>query len=275
MAKKKATSKKTTVKVVSKEAKSEATTSKKVVLKKKSNSIIEQISKPKFIASVAAEFVGTFLLAAAVIAGQGQPLVALFTLTAIVLMIGATSGAHVNPLITIGAWATRRINSVKAVGYILAQILGSMLAFVVIKSFVDGAPALSEEAIMYGQQAPSMFTATAIPSGKEWFILFAELLGSAIFAFSVAHTTSNKNNNSTAVALGVGSGLFVAALIANSAATIVGGGAILNPAVAISLQAFSVEGTNTLWAIATYVGAALIGGIAGFAFSSLISKNEK
>jgi superfamily II helicase len=69
--------------------------------------------------------------------------------------------------------------------------------------------------------------------------------------------------------------LFVAALIANSAATIIGGGAILNPAVAISLQAFSVEGTNTLWAIATYVGAALIGGIAGFAFSSLISKNEK
>ena len=275
MAKKKATSKKTTVKVVSKEAKSEATTSKKVVLKKKSNSIVEQISKPKFIASVAAEFVGTFLLAAAVIAGQGQPLVVLFALTAIVLVIGATSGAHVNPLITVGAWATRRINSVKAVGYILAQILGSMLAFVVIKSFVDGAPALSEEAIMYGQQAPSMFTATAIPSGKEWFILFAELLGSAIFAFSVAHTTSNKNNNSTAVALGVGSGLFVAALIANSAATIVGGGAILNPAVAISLQAFSVEGTNTLWAIATYVGAALIGGIAGFAFSSLISKNEK
>jgi aquaporin Z len=275
MAKKKATSKKTTVKVVSKEAKSEATTSKKIVLKKKSNSIIEQISKPKFIASIAAEFVGTFLLAAAVIAGQGQPLVVLFALTAIVLMIGATSGAHVNPLITVGAWATRRINSVKAVGYILAQILGSMLAFVVIKSFIDGAPALSEEAIMYGQQAPSMFTATAIPSGKEWFILFAELLGSAIFAFSVAHTTSNKNNNSTAVALGVGSGLFVAALIANSAATIIGGGAILNPAVAISLQAFSVEGTNTLWAIATYVGAALIGGIAGFAFSSLISKNEK
>ena len=275
MAKKKATSKKTTVKVVSKEAKSEATTSKKIVLKKKSNSIIEQISKPKFIASIAAEFVGTFLLAAAVIAEQGHPLVVLFALTAIVLMIGATSGAHVNPLITVGAWATRRINSVKAVGYILAQILGSMLAFVVIKSFVDGAPALSEEAIMYRQQAPSMFTATAIPSGKEWFILFAELLGSAIFAFSVAHTTSNKNNNSTAVALGVGSGLFVAALIANSAATIVGGGAILNPAVAISLQAFSVEGINTLWAIATYVGAALIGGIAGFAFSSLISKNEK
>lgn len=275
MAKKKATSKKTTVKVVSKEAKSEATTSKKVVLKKKSNSIVEQISKPKFIASVAAEFVGTFLLAAAVIAGQGQPHVVLFALTAIVLVIGATSGAHVNPLITVGAWATRRISSVKTVGYILAQILGSMLAFVVIKSFIDGAPALSEEAIMHGQQAPSMFTATAIPSGKEWFILFAELLGSAIFAFSVAHTTSNKNNNPTAVALGVGSGLFVAALIANSAATIVGGGAILNPAVAISLQAFSVEGTNTLWAIATYVGAALIGGIAGFAFSSLISKNEK
>lgn len=278
MAKKKASSKKSTTKVVSKEVKSEAKTSKstvKVITKSTSKSIINQIAKPKFIASLAAEFVGTFLLSATVLASQGQPLAIMFGLMAIVLTIGATSGAHVNPLITLGAWSTKQIKSLKAVGYILAQILGAMLAFVVLKAFVDAAPAVSEEAAMYGQQAASLFKASAIPEGKELAILFAELLGSAIFAFSVAHTTADKKNSSTAVALGVGGGLFVAILIANSAATVVGGGAILNPAVAISLQAFSFEGQSQLWAIVTYIGAALIGGVTGFAFSWLLSKNEK
>ena len=59
--------------------------------------------------ALAAEFIGTFLLASVVIAGQGQPIFVLFALTGIVLLIGGISGAHVNPAITIGAWATRRI----------------------------------------------------------------------------------------------------------------------------------------------------------------------
>ena len=277
MATKKANSKKaskTTSKAVE-APKTEAVV--KTVVKKESSSVSE-ISKPSFITAIILEFIGTFLLAAAVIAGQGQPLIVLFALATIVLIAGKISGAHVNPLITVGAWATRRIGTAKALFYIIAQVLGAMVAFVVLNAFVSNAPEVSQQAALYGQQKATMFTANVIPHGKEILILISELLGSFLFAFAVASVTSDKKKGSSAVAFGVGGGLFLAVLIAGSLSSVVGGSAILNPAVAFSLQAFTLKGQNILFAIATYVGAALLGGILGFALDSLIqeaSKEEK
>lgn len=277
MATKKANSKKaskTTSKAVE-APKTEAVV--KTVVKKESSSMSE-ISKPSFITAIILEFIGTFLLAAAVIAGQGQPLIVLFALATIVLIAGKISGAHVNPLITVGAWATRRIGTAKALFYIIAQVLGAMVAFVVLNAFVSNAPEVSQQAALYGQQKATMFTANVIPHGKEILILISELLGSFLFAFAVASVTSDKKKGSSAVAFGVGGGLFLAVLIAGSLSSVVGGSAILNPAVAFSLQAFTLKGQNVLFAIATYVGAALLGGILGFALDSLIqeaSKEEK
>lgn len=279
MAKKKATSKKPTVKVVSKEVKPAKNTeaSVKIIKKEKSNSKVnfEAFLRPSVLAALAAEFFGTFLLASVVISGSGQPIIVLFGLMAIVLTFGAVSGAHVNPLITMGAWATRKISTMKALGYIAAQLLGSMLAFVVLKAFVDNAPEVSQEAAMYGQQAAELFSAAPIPKGKEILVLLAEFMGATIFGFAVARATSDKSLNSTGVALGVAGGLFVAILIANSAAAVIKGGTVLNPAIAVALQAFTVKDTNLAWALATYVGAALIGGIIGFFLNSLIEKSEK
>ena len=236
---------------------------------------MSEISKPSFITAVVLEFIGTFLLAAAVIAGQGQPLVVLFALAAIVLIAGKISGAHVNPLITVGAWATRRISTAKALFYIVAQVLGAMIAFVILNAFVSNAPEVSQQAALYGQQKATMFTANVIPHGKELLILASELIGSFLFAFAVASVTSDKKKGSSAVAFGVGGGLFLAVLIAGSLSSVVGGSAILNPAVAFSLQAFTLKGQNVLFAIATYVGAALLGGILGFALDSLIQETSK
>ena len=236
---------------------------------------MSEISKPSFITAVVLEFIGTFLLAAAVIAGQGQPLVVLFALATIVLIAGKISGAHVNPLITVGAWATRRIGTAKALFYIVAQVLGAMIAFVILNAFVSNAPEVSQQAALYGQQKATMFTANVIPHSKELLILASELIGSFLFAFAVASVTSDKKKGSSAVAFGVGGGLFLAVLIAGSLSSVVGGSAILNPAVAFSLQAFTLKGQNVLFAIATYVGAALLGGILGFALDSLIQETSK
>ena len=279
MAKKKATSKKTSTKVTKKvEAKEVKPVKKveavKVVASKSNNKIIETALKPSSLAALTAEFIGTFLLAGVVLATQGAPVSLLFGLVAIVLILGNVSGAHVNPLLTVGAWATRRISSFRALGYIIAQILGAMLAFVIFNAFVSAAPQISAEAQYYGQTQAAMFTASPIVEGKEWLILLAELLGATIFGFAVAHITADKKHNSTAVALGVGTGLFLAAILSGYLANVIGGGVVLNPAIAISLQAFTVKGTSTVWAIATYAGASLIGGILGFGLSSLIAKNS-
>ena len=265
------TAKKTVVKAQEKLTKTTESTVKSIK-KKDSESFSGAFTSPAFLATLVAEFIGTFLLAAGVVAGQGQPIIVLFLLTAIVLVIGNISGAHVNPLITVGAWATKKISSVRAVGYIIAQVLGAMLAFVVLNAFISQAPEVSAELQAYGQTAPTLFTASALPEGKEIVVLFTELIGSLVFAFTVASVTADKKKQEMAVASGIGGGLFVASLVGGSAASVVSATAILNPAVAISLQAFTVTGTNTVWAIAIYIGAALIGGIGGFALSSIVEK---
>ena len=142
-------------------------------------------------------------------------------------------------------------------------MLGAMLAFVLISYFFSQS----------GQNLPA--AVQKIPEGKEFAVLLAEFIGSMIFAFSVAQVTSQKQHNSTAVALGVCGGLMLALIIAGFATTVIQASSIFNPAVAIAIQAFTVEGTNTLWAIATYLGGALLGGITGFGFSLLLQNNSE
>ena len=67
----------------------------------------------------------------------------------------------------------------------------------------------------------------------------------------------------------------MAVLIAGSLATLIGSSAIINPAVAFSLQAFTVKEQNVPYAIAIYIGAALIGGILGFLLNHLIQKTTE
>ena len=236
--------------------------------KKTDTIFLEEISKPSFISAVVLEFIGTFLLAAGIIISQGQPIGVMFILMSIVLIAGGVSGAHVNPLITIGAWATRRINTIKAIFYIVAQVLGAMVAFMLLNAFVGAQDTLQS----YGQK-PTLFTANPIPKDKEILALAAEFIGSFIFAFSVATITSNKKNGNMAKALGVGGGLYLAVLIAGSLATLIGSSAIINPAVAFSLQAFTIKNQNVPYAIAIYIGAALIGGILGFVLNHSIQKS--
>ena len=126
--------------------------------------------------ALGAEFLGTFLLAAVIIAGQGQPIFVLFGLVGIVLLVGSISGAHVNPAVTIGAWATRRIGSLRAIGYIFVQFLGAAVAYFVLSAFLGGATQPSAEQQAFGQSAAALFQAADITAltGKEWFIFFAE-----------------------------------------------------------------------------------------------------
>jgi len=209
--------------------------------------------------ALGAEFLGTFLLAAVIISGQGQPIFVLFGLVGIVLLLGSISGAHVNPAITIGAWATRRIGWLRAVGYILAQFLGAAVAYFVLSAFLGGASQPSAEQQAYGQTAAALFKAADITTltGKEWYVFFAEVLGTAILGFAVASATRVKESLNAAFAVGLG--IFVALMVGITVTGYVSGSSIINPAVALSLQAY----TGT-WAYIVYGLGAVIGGVFGF-----------
>lgn len=85
-----------------------------------------------------AEFVGTFVLVfgglgAAVLAGEavgalGISLAFGFALLAMVYCIGPISGCHVNPAVTLGLWLRGRIDAKGALGYVVAQVAGAILA---------------------------------------------------------------------------------------------------------------------------------------------------
>ncbi|RWZ78876.1 MAG: hypothetical protein EOT05_03975 [Candidatus Microsaccharimonas sossegonensis] len=218
--------------------------------------------------ALGAELVGTFLLAGVVIAGQGQPIFVLFALIGIVLTLGAISGSHVNPAITIGALVTRRIGWLRAIGYIIVQSLGAALAYVILSGFIGGANSVSAQAAAYGQTAPTLFAAADIAkiSGKEWYIFFAELTGAAILGLAYANA-SRVTRDKLAGAFTIGLGVFTALMIAVSAASYVGATAVINPAVAIALRAYSWA---NIWPFAIYALAPAIGAVVGFVVYDLL-----
>lgn len=59
--------------------------------------------------------------------------------TAMILTLGHVSGCHINPAITIGFLALRRIELPRAAGYIVAQLIGAILAATAVVAIVGDA----------------------------------------------------------------------------------------------------------------------------------------
>src|SRR5665213_1341476 len=55
---------------------------------------------------------------------------------AIAVMVSATaaiSGGHLNPAVTISLWSVKKIDTINAIGYVMAQCLGAIFAAFLIK----------------------------------------------------------------------------------------------------------------------------------------------
>ncbi|OOL29575.1 AraC family transcriptional regulator [Rhodococcus rhodochrous] len=98
----------------------------------------------------AAEAIGTFVLVfsavgTAVFAGDkvgnlGVALAFGLTLLFLVYAIGPISGCHVNPAVTVGQLAIGRVTPKRAVFYLVAQVLGGLVAGVTIYSVAQSLP---------------------------------------------------------------------------------------------------------------------------------------
>lgn len=229
-----------------------------------------KLSRAPLLAGSVAEFIGTFMLAAVVVITSGQPLFIMFAFIAIILVVGGISGGHFNPAVTIGALATRRITLARAASYIAAQVLGGLMALVVLNGFISAAPEVSQQAQAFGQTAPTLFTPQEIAKGKEWVVLAAELLGTVLFTLGVA--TAMRKASEVTRALTIAGSLYVGLFIASTAASYVGTSAVLNPAVAASLQIFK---QFELWPIMVYAITPLVGGVLGFALSDLLKEESE
>ncbi|MBX3225213.1 MAG: aquaporin Z [Labilithrix sp.] len=127
-----------------------------------------------------AELLGTFWLVlggcgAAVLAakfpgvGIGYLGVALaFGLTVLTgaYALGAISGAHFNPAVTVGLTVARRFPSREVLPYIVAQVLGALVAAIVLYLIASGAPAFDSRAggfaaNGFGDHSPGQYSVAA------------------------------------------------------------------------------------------------------------------
>jgi aquaporin Z len=105
-----------------------------------------------------AEFVGTFVLVfggvgAAVLAGGkigylGVSFAFGLSLLAMAYAIGPISGCHINPAVTLGVLMSKKISSKDASFYVIAQILGAIIASACILIIAKGAPGGYDPTVM-------------------------------------------------------------------------------------------------------------------------------
>jgi len=273
MATKKAIS--STKKSASKKSKStafEANTSMAAV----SDSVKKVLSDMPIIGALVAEFIGSFILTAAFIQMQASPLFVAFALIGVVLMVGGVSGAHLNPAVTVGSWVTRKINWLYALGYIVVQLLGATVAYLVLNTFLHANDPTSAQ--QSAAAAPALFHAADIVKGKEWYLFFVELLGTTVLGLGVASALRAKRNKLVS-AFSAGFAILIAlylALTLNSAllqsSTVQGVTyTFLNPAIAFAANGLSWNP----WPITIYIVAPVLGGIIGFVLQDfLYSQSE-
>jgi len=99
-----------------------------------------------------AEFLGTFTLC---FAGQGAIVMQQaagtnnllviavahgLALAVMISALGAWSGAHFNPAVTLGFWFTRRMSLTSAITYWVSQLLGAIAASFLLRAVVPGEP---------------------------------------------------------------------------------------------------------------------------------------
>jgi glycerol uptake facilitator-like aquaporin len=189
------------------------------------------------IATLVAEFLGTGVLTLLILSVQrstiGVPffvaLAAGLTVALMVFALGGTSGAILNPALTLALWTARKISTLTGVLFIAAQMLGAWGAYWLYTYFVNSSL----------QKVGGHFT------GR---ILVAEAVGTGLFAFGWA--AALYQGYTRAVTASVAGLAYMLGIVAASSAAI----GLLNPAVALGVRA---------WVWGTYVLGPVLGAIIG------------
>lgn len=207
-------------------------------------------------APLLAEFLGTSVLVLVVLVlsqTTGVPYFigtsAALALGVVYMMFSGVSGGHFNPAITIGVWASRKItqsSTVKAVAYIVAQVLGALASWQLYQYFVN--QKMTTQAVKF-----------------DWRILIAEVVGTVILALGFA-AAATRAFNALESALTYGFSLFVGIMVAATASA-----AFLNPAAALGLRNFNF---SLVYVLGPIIGAVIGANLYMYMFGDKSSKKK-
>ncbi|HYU97509.1 MAG TPA: aquaporin Z [Pyrinomonadaceae bacterium] len=142
-----------------------------------------------------AELVGTFVLVfggcgSAVLAGEkigflGVSIAFGLTLLAMAYAIGHISGCHINPAVTVGLLVSRKMDPRDAAGYIVAQVIGGILAAALLLIIAKGVAGGYDPTVTgfaangYGDHSPGHYNLMSafVAEGILTFLLMLTVLG--------------------------------------------------------------------------------------------------
>lgn len=238
-------------------------------------SILTIFKNHKFYGSLLGEILGTMILAlllfSVFLMGVHNIATYAFALIAILIAVYAFSGACLNPIITVGMMASRRMSVIRGVMYIIAEIVGAWLGWLIFNAFH----------LAGGETAYDIPTISAIGEGGFWTVALIELLGAAIIAFFFASALKYQRSVFTFAAVTAG-GICLAMVVGYviSAAFVgLNNNFIYNPAVAMMMKIFPSSGDNfgeilggICQALSAYAIIPMIGGVIGFYLSDFTAK---
>ena len=227
--------------------------------------ILTIFKTPKIWGALVGELIGTMFITMLLLTlGIYQPLYVLFGVIGVTLAVFTLSGAHLNPAITAGMMATRRVSAIRGVLYMVAQVVGAWLGLVIVNAFR-----------MAGETKVDLPALTAVEASNLWQLLAIEFLGvfTLAFFFNRAQEYKSRRSAFTYAAI-IGGGMVLAVLFAiviSSNFFKISNNFILNPAVAIMYQIFptSAENFGTLISkvgleVLVFILAPIVAGILAF-----------
>jgi aquaporin Z len=149
----------------------------------------------KLVAEVVGPFVlvfggvGTAVLAGAWVGALGVALAFGFTLLVMAYAIGPISGCHINPAVTLGMFMAKRIKGKEALLYMVAQVIGAILAAGILFVVASGAPGFDAVASGFGSNGYGDHS----PGGYELgAVMVIEVVLTALLVLTVLFTTDKK-----------------------------------------------------------------------------------
>lgn len=238
-------------------------------------SILTIFKEHKFYGALLGEVLGTMLLAflffSVLLMGIASTATYAIAVIAVLIAVYAFSGACLNPIITVGMMATRRISVIRGIMYIIAEIVGAWLGWLVFNALH----------LAGGETAYELSAMSEIGEGKFWITALIELMGGIIIAFFFARALKYKRSVFT-FAVTVTGGVVLAILVgyvASAAFLGLNNNFIYNPALAMMLQIFPTSGDNfteilggICQALSAYAIIPMIAGVIGFYLSDFTSK---
>lgn len=202
------------------------------------------------------ECIGTFFLVLTIGctviapgAGVIAPLAIGFVLMVLVYAGGHVSGAHYNPAVTLGLVVRGRCSSQDAMGYIVSQLIGAVIAAIVVGVLKAGVPVV----------------AAPVPVGAA---LVAEFLYTFALVYVVLNVATAKGTSGNSFyGLAIGGTVMAGAFSVGS----ISGGAF-NPAVAVGAAVMGLANWSSLW---VYLVANLAAGVAAGAVFKVINPDDK